>query len=224
MTADVRRGWTTEQLAARLARDIPDGAYVNLGIGMPTLVTAHIPPEREVMHHSENGIVGMGPPPAAGQEDPDLMDAGKNPCTLALGASICDHTVSFTIIRGGRLDIAVLGGMQVSARGDLANWRVAGQKLGSVGGAMDLSVGAKQVWVIMTHTDKSGRPKVVRECTYPLTGARCVDRVYTNLAVLEVDEEGLRAIDLAPGVDASTLEAHTEPPVRYSAHLAAAEG
>jgi 3-oxoadipate CoA-transferase, beta subunit len=217
-------GWTTEQLSARLARDIPDGAYVNLGIGMPTLVTAHIPPEREVMHHSENGIVGMGPPPPAGQEDPDLMDAGKNPCTLALGASICDHTVSFTIIRGGRLDIAVLGGMQVSARGDLANWRVAGQKLGSVGGAMDLAVGAKQVWVIMTHTDKSGRPKVVDECTYPLTAARCVDRVYTNLAVLEVDEEGLRAIDLAPGVDAATLDAHTGPPVRYGPDLAAAAG
>ena len=215
-------GWTTVQLAARLARDIPDGAYVNLGIGMPTLVTAHIPPEREVMHHSENGIVGMGPPPPAGQEDPDLMDAGKNPCTLAPGASICDHTVSFTIIRGGRLDIAVLGGMQVSARGDLANWRVAGQRLGSVGGAMDLAAGARQVWVIMTHTDKSGRSKLVEECTYPLTAARCVDRVYTNLAVLEVDEQGLRAVDLAPGVDAAMLEASTDPPVRYSPHPAAA--
>jgi 3-oxoacid CoA-transferase B subunit len=209
-------GWTTAELAARLASDIPDGAYVNLGIGLPTSVTAHIPPDREVMHHSENGIVGMGPPPPAGQEDPDLMDAGKNPCTLALGASICDHTVSFTIIRGGRLDIAVLGGMQVSARGDLANWRVAGQKLGSVGGAMDLAAGARQVWVMMTHTDKSGRPKVVNECTYPLTAARCVDRIYTTLAVLEVTEDGLVAIDLAPGVDAAALQGSTEPPVRFA--------
>jgi 3-oxoadipate CoA-transferase, beta subunit len=208
------QGWTTDQMAARLARDIPDGAYVNLGIGMPTLVTAHIPPEREVMHHSENGIVGMGPPPPQGQEDPDLIDAGKNPCTLALGASICDHTVSFTIIRGGRLDVAVLGGMQVSARGDLANWRVAGQKLGSVGGAMDLAAGARQVWVLMTHVDKSGRSKVVEECTYPLTAARCVDRVYTNFAVLQVDEDGLTAIDLAPGVDLATLRACTGAPVR----------
>jgi 3-oxoadipate CoA-transferase, beta subunit len=208
-------GWTIDELAARLARDIPDGAYVNLGIGMPTRVTAHIPPEREVMHHSENGIVGMGPPPPPGEEDPDLMDAGKNPCTLAPGASICDHTVSFTIIRGGRLDIAVLGGMQVSERGDLANWRVQGQTLGSVGGAMDLAAGARQVWVIMTHTDKSGRPKVVRECTYSLTAAACVDRIYTNLAVLAVEEDGLRAMELAPGVDGAALEACTEAPVRF---------
>jgi 3-oxoadipate CoA-transferase beta subunit len=206
-------GWTTDQMAARLARDIPDGAYVNLGIGMPTLVTAHIPPEREVMHHSENGIVGMGPPPPAGAEDPDLIDAGKNPCTLALGASICDHTVSFTIVRGGRLDVAVLGGMQVSAGGDLANWRVADQPLGSVGGAMDLAVGARQVWVLMTHTDKSGRPKVVAECTYPLTAARCVNRIYTNLAVLGIGGNGLVVIDLAPGVDLATLQACTEAPV-----------
>jgi 3-oxoacid CoA-transferase B subunit len=206
-------GWTTEQMAARLARDIPDGAYVNLGIGMPTLVTAHIPPGREVVHHSENGIVGMGPPPPAGQEDPDLIDAGKNPCTLVPGASICDHTVSFTIIRGGRLDIAVLGGMQVSARGDLANWRVAGQALGSVGGAMDLAVGARQVWVLMTHTDKSGQPKVVTDCAYPLTAARCVNRIYTNLAVLGIGGSGLVAIDLAPGVDLAMLQACTEAPV-----------
>jgi 3-oxoadipate CoA-transferase beta subunit len=214
-------GWTTDELAARLARDIPDGAYVNLGIGMPTKVTAHIPPEREVMHHSENGIVGMGPPPPAGEEDRDLIDAGKNPCTLALGASICDHTVSFTIVRGGRLDIAVLGGMQVSARGDLANWKVAGQALGSVGGAMDLAAGARQVWVMMTHTDRSGTPKLVGECTFPLTAARCVDRVYTNLAVLRVDADGLVVVDLAPGVDAATLEASTAAPLRYASGVAA---
>ena len=204
-------GWTVDQLAARLARDIPDGAYVNLGIGMPTLVTAYIPPDREVMHHSENGIVGMGPRPPAGEEDPDLTDAGKTPCTLVAGASICEHTVSFAIMRGGHLDLAVLGGMQVSAAGDLANWRVAGQALGSVGGAMDLAVGARQLWVMMQHTDRSGRPKIVERCSYPLTGQACVDRIYTNLAVIEVTPDGLRVIDLAPGVDEATVQAATEP-------------
>jgi 3-oxoadipate CoA-transferase beta subunit len=217
-----REGWTVDELAARVAIDIPDGAYVNLGIGMPTLVTGHIPAGREVMHHSENGIVGMGPRPAAGQEDPDLVDAGKTPCTLVPGASICDHTVSFAIIRGGHLDLAVLGGMQVSVRGDLANWRVAGQALGSVGGAMDLSVGARQVWVMMQHTDKSGQPKIVERCSYPLTGPACVDRIYTNLAVIDVEPDGLLVIDLAPGVDAATLEAATAAPLRYAASLEAA--
>jgi 3-oxoacid CoA-transferase B subunit len=211
-----RQGWSNDELAARVAADIPDGAYVNLGIGLPTLVTAHIPPGREIMHHSENGIVGMGPRPPAGEEDPDLVDAGKTPCTLVPGASICDHTVSFAIIRGGHLDLAVLGGMQVSAGGDLANWRVAGQALGSVGGAMDLAVGARQVWVMMQHTDKSGRPKIVDRCSYPLTGPACVDRIYTNLAVIDVEPDGLRVVDLAPGVDAAALEAVTEPRLRYS--------
>jgi 3-oxoacid CoA-transferase B subunit len=174
------------------------------------------------MHHSENGIVGMGPRPPAGQEDPDLIDAGKNPCTLVPGASIFDHTVSFAIIRGGHLDLALLGGMQVSARGDLANWRVAGQALGSVGGAMDLAVGARQVWVMMQHTDKSGRPKIVERCSFPLTGPGCVNRIYTNLAVIEVEADGLRVIDLAPGVDPAVLEAATEPPLRYAPSLASA--
>ena len=210
-------GWSVEELAARLAGDIPDGAYVNLGIGMPTLVTAHIPPDREVMHHSENGIVGMSPPPPAGAEDPDLIDAGKNACTLVTGASICDHTVSFAIIRGGHLDVAVLGGMQVSATGDLANWRVAGQALGSVGGAMDLAVGARQVWVMMQHTNRGGRPKIVHRCSFPLTGTACVNRIYTNLGVIAVEPDGLRVIDLAPGVDAAALQAATEPSLRLEA-------
>jgi 3-oxoacid CoA-transferase B subunit len=210
-----RQGWSVDELAARVASDIPDGAYVNLGIGMPTLVSGHIPAGREVMHHSENGIVGMGPRPPAGREDPDLIDAGKTPCTLVTGASICDHTVSFAIIRGGHLDLAVLGGMQVSGRGDLANWRVAGQALGSVGGAMDLAVGARQVWVMMQHTDRSGRPKIVHECSYPLTGPACVDRIYTNLAVIDVEPGGLRVIDLAPGVDAAALKAATGPPLTF---------
>lgn len=208
-------GWDVDQMAARVGRDIPDGAYVNLGIGMPTRVSAHVPAGREVVYHSENGIVGMGPRPPAGQEDPDLIDAGKTPCTLVTGASICDHTVSFAIIRGGHLDLAVLGGMQVSAAGDLANWRVAEQPLGSVGGAMDLAVGARQVWVMMQHTDRSGRPKIVDRCSYPLTGSACVNRIYTNLAVIEVEPDGLRVIELAPGVDASSLAAATEPPLRH---------
>lgn len=204
-------GWTVAQMAARLARDIPEGAYVNLGIGMPTAVAAHIPPGREVMQHSENGIVGMGPPPIPGQEDPDLIDAGKNPCTLVPGAAICDHVVSFTIIRGGRLDIAVMGALQVSAAGDLANWRVAGSDLGSVGGAMDLAAGAREVWVLMQHVDRTGSPKVVERCTYPLTGRRCVTRVYTDLAVLHLGEAGVRLVDTPPGVTAAQVQAVTQP-------------
>lgn len=202
--------WTPEEMAARLAADIPAGAYVNLGIGIPTLVSRFVPPEREVVQHSENGIVGIGPPPAPGEEDPDLMDAGKNAVTLAPGASIVDHTISFAIIRGGHLDIAVIGGMQVSVEGDLANWRVPGQSMGSVGGAMDLAAGAREVWVIMQHQDREGRPKIVRECTFPLTGRRCVTRVYTNLAVLAVEPGGLRVLDLAPGVTREDLRAATE--------------
>lgn len=208
-------GWSVDELAARVGADVPDGACVNLGIGMPTRVSAHIPAGREVVYHSENGIVGMGPRPPAGEEDADLTDAGKNPCTLAAGASICDSTVSFAIVRGDHLDVAVIGGMQVSAAGDLANWRVAEQALGSVGGAMDLAVGARQVWVMMQHTDRDGRPKIVMRCTYPLTGAACVNRIYTNLAVIEVEPAGLRVIELAPGVDAAALAAATEPPLRH---------
>lgn len=204
-------GWTPDEIAGRLARDIPEGAYVNLGIGMPTRVAAHIPGGREVMQHSENGIVGMGPPPASGEEDPDLIDAGKASCTLVPGASICDHVVSFTMIRGGRIDIAVLGGLQVAANGDLANWKVGNQRLGSVGGAMDLAAGARQVWVMMQHTDREGRPKVVDRCTFALTAARCVNRVYSNLAVLELAGGRVTVLDLAPGVDLDGLQAVTEP-------------
>jgi 3-oxoadipate CoA-transferase, beta subunit len=207
-------GWSRDELAARLALDIPDGAYVNLGIGMPTLVAAHIPPGREVMQHSENGIVGMGAPARPGEEDRDLIDAGKTPTTLLPGASICDHVVSFTIIRGGRLDIAVLGGLQVSAAGDLANWKVAGQSLGSVGGAMDLAAGAGEVWVMMQHTDSAGRSKLVERCSYPLTAAGCVSRVYTDLAVLHVRPDGFWLADVAPGVSEEEVLAATAAPVR----------
>ena len=202
--------WTVDQMAARLAADIPPGSYVNFGIGLPTLVGRHLPPEREVIQHSENGILGMGGPPPAGAEDPDLMDAGKNPVTLVPGAAIVDHTVSFAIIRGRHLDLAVIGGMQVSEQGDLANWRVPAQRMGSVGGAMDLAVGARGVWVLMQHQDRDGASKVVRQCTFPLTGRRCVSRVYTNLAVLAVEPGGLRVLERAPGVTAEALAAATE--------------
>ena len=207
--------WSAEQMAERLAGDIPPGSYVNLGIGMPTLVSRYVPPEREVIRHSENGILGMGGPPEAGQEDPDLMDAGKNAVTLVPGAAIVDHTVSFAIIRGRHLDIAVIGGMQVSEEGDLANWRVPSQPMGSVGGAMDLAVGARQVWVLMQHQDREGASKVVRRCTFPLTGRRCVTRVYTNLGVLAVEPEGLRVLDRAPGVSPQALQAATEATLRF---------
>jgi 3-oxoadipate CoA-transferase beta subunit len=211
------QGWTQDEIAAQLAMDIPAGAYVNLGIGMPTLVGTHVPPERDVIRHSENGILGMGAPAELGDEDLDLIDASKNACTLVPGASICDHPMSFAMIRGGHIDIAVMGALQVSEYGDLANWRVEGQLMGSVGGAMDLAVGAKQVWVLMQHQDRDGRSKIVRACTFPLTCSRCVTRIYTTLAVLAVQPGGLLVLKSAPGVDDAALRAATDAPIRFSA-------
>lgn len=216
-------GWTAEEIAARVAADLPDGALVNLGIGMPTLVASCLPPDREILIHSENGIVGMGPRPRPGEEDPDLVDAGKAPVTLVVGAAIVHHADSFAIIRGGRLDVTVLGAMQVSERGDLANWRVADSSLGSVGGAMDLAVGARQVFAMMQHVDKNGRPKILRACTYPLTAPACVTRIYTDLAVIDVTPSGLEVRDLAPGLTLADVQTMTEPPLRSSVALAAAE-
>lgn len=207
--------WSREQMAARVARDIPEGAVVNLGIGLPTLVAAQIPSEREVVLHSENGVLGMGPPPPAGQEDYDLINAGKQPVTLRPGASFFHHADSFAMMRGGHLDICVLGAFQVSVAGDLANWHTgAADAIPAVGGAMDLAIGAKQTFVMMEHLSKSGESKIVARCSYPLTAAACVSRIYTDLAVLAVEPEGLRVLDLAPGLDLASLQALTGLPLR----------
>jgi 3-oxoadipate CoA-transferase beta subunit len=202
--------WTKDQMAARVARDIPEGAVVNLGIGMPTLVANHLPADLEVMMHSENGVIGMGPAPAAGLEDYDLINAGKQPVTLLPGGAFFHHADSFAMMRGGHVDICVLGAFQVSATGDLANWHTgAADAIPAVGGAMDLAVGAKRTFVMMDHSTKAGAPKIVPSCSYPLTGIGCVSRIYTDLAVLEVTPGGLRVLDCAPGLAFQTLQART---------------
>jgi 3-oxoadipate CoA-transferase beta subunit len=196
-----------DQLAARVAQDIHEGATVNLGIGMPTLVANHIPASREVLLHSENGILGMGPAPAEGEEDYDLINAGKQPVTLLNGGSFFHHADSFGMMRGGHLDICVLGAFQVSATGDLANWHT-GEKdaIPAVGGAMDLAVGAKQTWVMMDLLTKQGVSKIVASCTYPLTGIGCVKRIYSDLATLACTPQGLKLIDKVDGLELSELE------------------
>lgn len=191
---------TREGIAYRIARDLRDGSFVNLGVGIPTLVARFVPPDRTILIHSENGILGAGPKAAPGEEDPDLVNANGDYVTLMPGASLFDHALSFTMIRGGHLTHAVLGALQVSRRGDLANWRIPGPRVPGVGGAMDIAVGAQQVWVATTHTTDQGEPKIVEECTYPLTAARCVRRIYTDLAVLRVEGEHLVLEELAPGV------------------------
>jgi 3-oxoadipate CoA-transferase beta subunit len=198
---------TKDQLAQRVARDIHDGAYVNLGIGMPTLVANHLPADVEVVLQSENGILGMGPAPASGQEDYDLINAGKQPVTLLPGGSYFHHADSFAMMRGGHLDICVLGAFQVSATGDLANWHT-GEKdaIPAVGGAMDLAIGAKQTWVMMDLLTKQGESKVVAQCSYPLTGIGCVKRIYCDLATLECTPQGLRLIDRVEGLTHQELE------------------
>lgn len=198
---------TKDQLAARVAQDIPEGAVVNLGIGQPTLVANHIPKEREVLLHSENGLLGMGPAPAPGQEDYDLINAGKQPVTLLPGGSYFHHTDSFAMMRGGHLDICVLGAFQVSATGDLANWHT-GEKdaIPAVGGAMDLAVGARQTWVMMDLLTKQGESKIVAACTYPLTGIACVKRVYTDVCTLDCTPQGLKLVDLVDGLSHAELE------------------
>jgi 3-oxoadipate CoA-transferase beta subunit len=198
---------TKDELAKRVAQDIFDGAYVNLGIGMPTQVANHIPVGMEVVLHSENGILGMGPAPAAGQEDFDQINAGKQPVTLLPGGAYFHHADSFAMMRGGHLDICVLGAFQVSATGDLANWSTGEPgSIPAVGGAMDLAIGAKQTWVMMDLLTKKGDSKVVRECTYPLTGIGCVKRIYSDLATLECTPQGLKLIDKVEGLQLAELE------------------
>ena len=195
------------QMAARVARDIPEGAYVNLGIGLPTLVANHLPREREVFLHSENGLLGMGPAPAEGDEDFDLINAGKQPVTLLAGGAFFHHADSFAMMRGGHLDICVLGAFQVSVRGDLANWHTgAPDAIPAVGGAMDLAIGAKKTFVMMEHLTKAGASKIVADCSYPLTGVACVSRIYTDLAVIDVTAAGLRVVETFNGLAFDELQ------------------
>ena len=210
-----------KQMAARVARDIPDGAYVNLGIGLPTLVADFIPKGREIILHSENGILGMGPKPPAGREDEDLINAGKEPVTMLAGGAFFHHADAFAMIRGRHLDFAVLGAFQVSVAGDLANWHTgAPDAIPAVGGAMDLAVGAKRVVVMMEHLTKSGESKIVERCTYPLTGARCVNRIYTDLAVIDVKRDGLHVVDTVEGLSFEELQQLTGVPLKKLATAA----
>ncbi|MGZ4961010.1 MAG: 3-oxoacid CoA-transferase subunit B [Limisphaerales bacterium] len=203
-------GWTREQMAQRVAADIQDGAYVNLGIGIPELVAQYVPAGREVIFQTENGLLGMGPAPVPGKEDPELINAGKKAVTAIAGASYFHHADSFVMIRGGHIDICVLGAMQISATGDLANWSTGEpDAIPAVGGAMDLVAGVKKIFVITEHTTKTGEAKIVEHCTYPLTGKAVVDRVYTNLAIIDITPEGPAVTELAPGVTFDHVQKRT---------------
>jgi 3-oxoadipate CoA-transferase beta subunit len=210
------RRWSRDEVARRVARDITEGMVVNLGIGLPTLVANHLAPDREVMMHSENGVIGFGPAPAPGSEDYDLINAGKQPVTLRPGGVFFHHADSFGMMRGGHIDICVLGAFQVAANGDLANWHTgAPDAIPAVGGAMDLAVGARATWVMMEHTTKAGEPRIVERCTYPLTGLACVSRIYTDLAVIDITPDGLRVVERCQGLSMQALQAVTTAALRF---------
>ncbi len=203
-------GWNREQMARRAALDIPDGAYVNLGIGIPEQVAQYVPEGREVIYHTENGLLGMGVPPDSGEGDPELINAGKRQVTAIPGAAYFHHADSFSMIRGGHIDICVLGAMQVSQNGDLANWSTgSADAIPAVGGAMDLVAGVKTIYIITQHCTKTGDPKLVKSCSYPLTGKAVVSRIFTDLAVIDVTPGGLKLVELAPGVDLGYVQQRT---------------
>ncbi|WP_300759735.1 3-oxoacid CoA-transferase subunit B [Janthinobacterium sp.] len=206
--------WNRDQMAAKVAADIHEGAVVNLGIGLPTLVANHLPAGAEIILHSENGVIGMGPAPAPGEEDYDLINAGKQPVTLLAGGSYFHHADSFAMMRGGHLDICVLGAFQVSATGDLGNWHTGGaDAIPAVGGAMDLAIGAKKTWVMMELLTKTGESKLVQACTYPLTGIACVSRIYSDLAVIDLGPNGAKVVELVEGMSLEQLQALTPVPL-----------
>lgn len=209
---------TRHQLAWRAAQDLPEGAFVNLGIGIPTLAASYVPTGREVIFHSENGVLGLGPAPQAGQEDENLIDAGKNLTTLITGGCYVHHADAFLMIRGGHLDISLLGAFEVSEAGDLANWTTDDPSFPpGVGGAMDLAVGAKEIRVLMDHVSKKGEPRILKKCSLPLTAPRCVKRIYTNLAVIDVTPKGLVVLEMVPGMTLEKLQAITEPKLTLAA-------
>lgn len=205
--------WSRDEIAVRAAREIEPESVVNLGIGLPTLVADHLESDQDVWFHSENGLLGMGPFPYEGEEDPQLINAGKQTVTVVPGGSTFDSALSFAMIRGGHVDLAILGAMQVSEQGDIANWKVPGGKTLGIGGAMDLASGARRLIVLMTHTTRAGEPKLLRECTYPLTARRVVDRVITELGVLDVTAEGFLLVECAPGVTEVQLREATDAEV-----------
>ncbi len=205
--------FTREEMAERASREIPRGCVVNLGIGLPTLIAGFIPSEHEVWLHSENGLLGMGPFPYEGDEDPQLINAGKQTVTVLPGGSCFDSSLSFAMIRGGHVDLAFLGAMQVSMKGDLANWAIPGGKTMGIGGAMDLSSGCQRLIVLMTHNSKDGSPKLLKDCSFPLTAQGVVDRIVTDLAVLDVASDGFRLVELAPGVSLEELQIKTDAPI-----------
>lgn len=212
-------GWSRNEMARLVARDVPDGSCVNLGIGIPELVAQFVPAGREVIFQTENGLLGMGPSPAPGHEDPELINAGKKPVTAIPGAAYFHHADSFAMIRGGHIDICVLGALQVSARGDLANWSTGeADAIPAVGGAMDLVAGVKRVFVLTEHNTRTGEPKIVADCTYPLTGKAVVTRIYTNLAIINLTRRGLVVEKIAPGVDFADLQAKTGAPLLDGRH------